>query len=84
MSAAGESPKVAADLGDGGPAFPVSQQGAWVGTPWGMTLRDWFAGQALVGIILSDSRSDGLHRSTSSRSEWCYAQADAMLAERVK
>ena len=30
--------------GDGGPAFPNQFQG-------GMTLRDWFAGQALVAII---------------------------------
>jgi len=42
---------------DGGPAFPVpthSQlQGAMVHWSWGggMTLRDWFAGQVLAGLL---------------------------------
>ncbi len=42
---------------DGGPAFPVIERkehvdGQAVCTEWpGMTLRDWFAGQALIGII---------------------------------
>ncbi len=35
------------DRQDGGPAFPVPQQY----DEQGMTLRDWFAGQALPGVI---------------------------------
>jgi hypothetical protein len=39
---------------DGGPAFPVPTHNDGNGNPVlraGMTLRDWFAGQALVGLI---------------------------------
>lgn len=38
-------------IDDGGMAFPVSDQGTH-GT-YGMTLRDWFAGQALAGMLAS-------------------------------
>jgi len=45
----------------------------------GMTLRDWFAGQALAGIMAQGS-------GTSNAVEWApeeaYAVADAMLAAR--
>jgi hypothetical protein len=45
----------------------------------GMTLRDWFAGQALAGMM---TETDG------ARPEYCarfaFAAADAMLAERTK
>lgn len=37
---------------DGGPAFPVELRGYYAA---GMTLRDWFAGQALVGLLASDT-----------------------------
>ena len=52
-----------------------------------MTLRDWFAGQALVGIIASDpskwgDRSDETMGQSVSRN--AYEMADAMLAERAK
>ena len=62
---------------DGGPAFPCEADGGC--GPWaGMTLRDWFAGQALAG------------RCTFSGYKWAvlaedaYSIADAMLAERNK
>ena len=54
-------------------AFPLGQAGNM-----GMTLRDYFAGQAIT-ICLKDF--------AVSYSEWAgeaYALADAMLAERVK
>lgn len=66
---------------DGGYAFPLTGD-----TPNyrdradGMTLRDWFAGQALVGLHAS---SDGVYRS-SSVAKLAYDQADAMIAERNK
>lgn len=45
----------------------------------GMTMRDWFAGQALAGTMASG-------RCISNAPEWvpgyCYDVADAMLAER--
>lgn len=51
---------------------------------FGMSLRDWFAGHALAGIV-------GERRVTSEDSDcfqdWCeaaYTLADYMLAERAK
>lgn len=44
----------------------------------GMSLRDWFAGQALAGMA-----SRGLHRAFSEDyAVSCYRFADAMLAAR--
>ncbi len=69
---------------DGGPAFPSEQghipDGTWNQTyESGMSLRDWFAGQALAGTIA------GLHGVTESFGTLAadsYAIADAMLAAR--
>ena len=44
----------------------------------GMSLRDWFAGQALVGLISCAKGSDSPH----SLSRLSYQVADAMLAAR--
>jgi hypothetical protein len=68
---------------DGGSAFP---SGA---TPDGMSLRDWFAGQALDGMgmwfpRLTYSQEDIGEQDQLARAKWAYAQADAMLKERVK
>lgn len=46
----------------------------------GMTLRDWFAGQALVGW-LSDPNNT---HDADTISRCCYEYADAMLAERER
>lgn len=77
---------------DGGPAFP---QHGWSSNPealrrmketgGGMTLRDWFAGQAMTGWLASYSglsvhpAADETHASLATYS---YAIADAMLAAR--
>ena len=68
---------------DGGPAFPracdeCSHEGAGchIGHA-GMSLRDWFAGQALVGLLAND-------RPISHVAPDAYAIADAMLVERAK
>lgn len=45
----------------------------------GMTLRDWFAGQALVGM-LTHPTSEG---SCITLAQWAYDYADAMLAARA-
>ncbi len=66
---------------DGGPAFPRLYKTS--GTA-GMSLRDWFAGQAMVGLM-SDP---GLRPSTLDEFEHMatrlYQVADAMLKEREK
>jgi len=65
---------------DGGSAFPFENMPD--GRVWsGMTLRDYFAGQALVGIIASDC-SDKM--AVEPRAKLAYRIADAMLAEREK
>lgn len=66
---------------DGGPAFPVPASDAenafgemaGNGHQPGMSLRDWFAGQAL---------SSALEGTASDIAGACYALADAMLAVR--
>ena len=70
---------------DGGPAFPIVQEyrgydGCWAGfeTIGGMSLRDWFAGQALIGLLAKDWYSPTM------AAEGAYSIADAMLAARVK
>ena len=56
-------------------AFPAMTPGGYC-TP-GMTLRDWFAGQALTGIFnISNCMSD------ETIAGECYGIADAMLAAR--
>ena len=62
---------------DGGPAFPLIDQRYMAN---GMSLRDWFAGQALAGLL-----SDPLIRDTPEGfAKSCYERADAMIAERSK
>lgn len=63
---------------DGGPAFPFPALNTLASSS-GMTLRDWFAGQALVAMLSGDKceYADLLAR-------FAYRQADAMLAERAK
>jgi len=59
----------------GGQAFPG---GTAFSSP-GMTLRDWFAGQALAGLIAADTN---LASTAESLADFAYDQADAMLAAR--
>jgi len=46
----------------------------------GMTLRDYFAGQVIMGIWAG--RSDSVTYDDTAR--WAYAQADAMMEARDK
>ena len=50
----------------------------------GMSLRDWFAGQALAGWMSDPivSAADDEERTTIARI--CYSVADAMLIERLR
>ena len=60
---------------DGGPAFPHT----WRDDHGeGMSLRDWFAGQALAGL----SAQFGGELSPSAFASFAYQLADAMLAAR--
>jgi hypothetical protein len=60
-------------INDGGPAFPRPM----VAAAPGMTLRDWFAGQALAGISAQYGTGDAAMIAVE-----CYEHADAMLAAR--
>lgn len=76
---------------DGGPAFPAridqwngktgEQSEEWVHRFEGMTLRDWFAGQALAGMVAG---SKGIEITPDEFAESSYQLADAMIAERNK
>lgn len=71
------------------PAFPVSIPGCGDNGQSGMTLRDYFAGQALPAVITATSagqhrpmRDDGLDLVRSMARD-AYEIADAMLAART-
>jgi hypothetical protein len=58
-------------------AFPIAVPADWDRYELGMTLRDYFAGQALAGRL-----ADGTDRLRQSVAEEAYAYADAMLKAR--
>ena len=67
---------------DGGPASPAFlPEGADSYFP-GKSLRDWFAGQALVGNLANHECVWKEYPGDIAKD--CYALADAMLAEREK
>lgn len=70
-------------IDDGGPAFPNKDElGNMVP---GMTLRDWFAGQALTGLTPTDGYTPD-HKDTQPMimdlAVNAYQIADAMIAAR--
>ena len=75
-------------INDGGPAFPADGEAPGVQsynrrpTPptTGMSLRDWFAGQALAS--LPHRLADGAY--PEALAEQAYGIADAMLAKKGK
>jgi hypothetical protein len=72
-------------INDGGPAFPVqSIYSEDHGTnSRGMTLRDYFAGQALANVDVRIPMSDDDDTpSPRAIANYMYAMADAMLAAR--
>jgi uncharacterized protein YodC (DUF2158 family) len=67
-------------IDDGGPAFPIVCVGEY--SP-GMTLRDWFAGQALKGAYASwMAECRDANTSPEGMANECYLIADAMLKAR--
>ena len=73
---------------DCGSAFPILD--AWKESSdlycrdGGMSLRDWFAGQALVGFLGATHPSLERGRVFEDFAGCCYKIADVMLAERKK
>lgn len=72
----------------GGQAFPLSAGNFSGGESWapenGMTLRDYFAGQALASFAGNAEAGRMLAGNKQRLAENCYVLADAMLAEREK
>jgi hypothetical protein len=85
------------DIRDGGPAFPTEHTEEKIlerGNGWhtsqqvqvhkpGMSLRDWFAGQALAGLLAATGRELGanqVHVVTAAS----YDMADEMLKARAE
>ena len=80
-----------ATIKDGGCAFPqgvaagdgsVWHSGQMHKTSAGMSLRDYFAGQALVSMRIHEASDNPLYCAQIART--AYACADAMLAERQR
>lgn len=81
-------------INDGGPAFPHEGFKADyeigkgpVQIPHifsGMSLRDWFAGQALSGLCANEKVLAADGGFTETNFKVCYQMADAMLAARNK
>jgi len=67
---------------DGGSAFPdhIDESAMHITDIPGMTLRDWFAGQALMGMNANPNCSGAF----TLFAEEAYKYADAMIAEREK
>jgi len=70
------------EMRNGGHAFPCYTGNDTAET--GMTLRDYFAGQALVGLILRGLSVQDMPANKKEYAEISYKFADAMLAEREK
>jgi hypothetical protein len=89
MSTADASTPKPQPINDGGPAFPVCYQHENLETGekevtaafHGITMRDWFAGQALANRNIEDHCGPNWAIRVA---EQAYRIADAMLAEREK
>jgi len=65
-------------INNGGQAFPWHERGIH----YGMTLRDWFAGQALMGMMASRYPHEPMFF-PEREATYVYAVADAMLKARA-
>ena len=74
------------EMKDGGPAFPLAFQeiGGEMYAHDGMTLRDWFAGQALKGLLAEQPDADCGPTEPLEYAHDAYKMADAMLAYRER
>lgn len=77
---------MSAERNDGGSAFPSHSGNPEMTDPrnriscGGMTPRDWFAGQALIGM--GTWTPSAKVNNLPAKAEWAYAMADAMLKAR--
>jgi hypothetical protein len=70
---------------DGGQAFPIISSEGWGCSSGGMTLRDYFAGQALAGMVIKYAHQINTEEITRNTiAGQAYKVADAMLAKRGK
>ena len=75
-------------IDDGGLAFPcpLGESCEWHHGQSGMSLRDWFAGQALVGLLAEAAKGnedlDNIVGDYEQCAGTCYLYADHMLAAR--
>lgn len=69
-------------INDGGPAFPAAVDRMVIQN--GMSLRDWFAGQALAGVVVQCA-GDTVRKGTIAghMAARAYEIADAMLSARL-
>jgi hypothetical protein len=80
------------DKDDGGPAFPNTITVGPAGDEYhpadhgvsGLSIRDWFAGQALAGFIAGLYAGDNSGWTVDGNVTAAYEYADAMLAKRDK
>lgn len=75
-------------INDGGPAFPTTGEGYGYSrySQYGMSLRDWFAGQA-VGALIAGRDSSFIPDAHEKMAAWAraaYSVADEMIAERER
>lgn len=88
-------------INDGGQAFPSvrtdqkCENGQFYGnvhSTGGMSLRDWFAGQALAGSLTNPSIAESIVELSNARNTpvaviratYCYELADAVILQRNK
>jgi len=69
---------------DGRAAFPIIEQFGTeqVCTHHGMSLRDWYAGQAICGILAGVIGNPGIHMDTNRDVKTAFEIADAMIEAR--
>lgn len=66
----------------GGSAFPASAIGG-LSPREGLTIRDWFAGQALTGLVTAAMHRAELDISSTVYAQSAYELADQMLKARA-
>lgn len=68
-------------MNDGGPAFPFVKPENWNEVGYGMSLRDYFAGQAIAGLMAAGEYNES-REGYSRNAKDAYEIADAMLKAR--
>lgn len=76
------SPEVFRDLRESEGTHTAAKMAS--GKSPGMSLRDWFAGQALAGLLSANAMYGGRTDNRAACAADAYRFADAMIAERAK